>query len=92
MRIGPIRTYFGPIRKKRADTHFFIPDTHNVVIIVWFRIVSLDAACMSGQSLNEKALAVLYFSCRARMYCAPRDVHTEFTLNLGKTATQRLRV
>ena len=34
-RIGPMRNYFGPIRKKLADTHFFIPDTHNAVMMVY---------------------------------------------------------
>ena len=48
LRIGPIRNYFGPIRKKLADTHFFIPDTHNAVMMVWLRVILHDAACMSG--------------------------------------------
>ena len=60
-RIGPMRNYFGPIRKKLADTHFFIPDTHNAVMMVWLRVILHDAACMSGQNLDEKAVIVMHF-------------------------------
>ena len=38
VRIDPIRNYFGLICKKtQADTHFFIPDMHNVIMMVWLR-------------------------------------------------------
>ena len=75
--IGPIRSYFGPIRKKRADTHFFIPDTHNVIVMVWLRNIFHDAACISRQNLDEKAVIVLhFFVSRTHVLCAPRDVHT----------------
>ena len=52
----------------------FIPNTHNVIIMVWLRIILHDAACMSGQNLNEKAVKVLHFACHSRKFCAPRDV------------------
>ena len=47
--------------KKRADTHFFVPDTHNVIMMVWLRIILHDAACMSGENLDEKAVIVRHF-------------------------------
>jgi hypothetical protein len=50
-----------PLRKKQADTHFFINDTHNVIMMLWLRIILRDATCMSGQSLNEKAVKVRHF-------------------------------
>ena len=50
-----------PYAKKQADTHFFINDTHNVIMMLWLRIILRDATCMSGQSLNEKAVKVRHF-------------------------------
>ena len=76
VRIGPIRNYFRPIRKKRADTHFFIPDTHNVIMMVWLRNIFHDAACMSRQNLDEKAVIVLhFFVSRTHVLCTTRCPH-----------------
>ena len=72
----------------------FIPNTHNVIIMVWLRIILHDAACMSGQNLNEKAVKVWHFfvsftqvfSATRCPYCPQPHVQYKYTVQYSACA------
>ena len=73
---GRYATIFARYAKNQADTHFFIPDTHNVIMLVWLILSYMTQLACQGKISMKKQLKFGIFSCHSRKFLAPRDVRT----------------